>query len=286
MVDFDEPFTGTDALASGAVTRYRLTHHFTKLHRNVYIAPGTEATALLRAKAAWLWAGSTGVLAGPSAAAVHGTRWLDPTLPAEIVRPGKLHSTPGIVVRSVAEIETCVVDGIIATTPARTGFDLARGCALDRCVEVIDALCNATGVKVQEIEAVAAQHKGARNLASMRKVLELVDGGAASPPETHTRLLLVRAGLPTPETQIEIFDSNTFVARADMGWKQWRVLIEYDGTHHWTDRTQRTLDIDRYALLPELGWTVIRVGADLLYRRPHTLLERVHRALCRAGARL
>lgn len=283
MVDFDEPFTGTAALAAGAVTRYQLAHHFVKLHRNVYIAPGLEATALRRAHAAWLWAGSSGVLAGTSAAAVHGAKWLDPKLPAEIIRPGKLRSTPGIVVHNISEVETCVVAGFTVTTPARTGFDLARGDNLDRCVERVDSLCNATGLKIGEIESVAAQHKGARNLVSMRKVLELADGGAASPPETHTRLLLIRAGLPRPETQIEILDEVGFVARADMGWKRWKVLVEYDGAHHWTDRKQRTLDIDRYALLPELGWTVIRVGADLLYSRPDVLVERVRRALRRAG---
>ncbi|UYP18323.1 hypothetical protein OED52_16915 [Rhodococcus sp. Z13] len=283
-MNLDEPFRGTDARAAGLVTRHGLTHHFRKLHRNVYIAPGVEPAALLRAKAAWLWAGSTGVLAGVSAAAVHGTRWLDPTLPAEIVRPGKLRSCPGIVVRNIPGIETCAVDGMTVTTPARTGFDLARSHDVDRSVEMVDALCNATGLKIPEIEAVAARHKGARHLLRMRTVLELADGGAASPPETHTRLLLVRAGLPRPETQIEIFDDAGFVARADMGWKEWRRLVEYDGVQHWTDPAQRTLDIDRYARLPELGWTVIRVGADLLYRRPHVLVERVRRALRAAGA--
>src|SRR5690606_2485184 len=127
MVDFHEPFTATNALAAGLVTRYQPRNHFVKLHRNVYLAPDVEPTALLRAKATWLWAGGRGVLVGPSAAAVHGARWLDPSLPAEIVRPGKLHSTPGIIVRNVVDIESCVVDGMTVTTPARTAFDLARG---------------------------------------------------------------------------------------------------------------------------------------------------------------
>jgi hypothetical protein len=284
MLDFEEPFTGTDAVASGALTRYRLARHFVRLHRNVYIAPGIEPTPLLRAKAAWLWAGGRGVLVGTSAAAVHGTRWLAPAAPAEIVRDGKLRSVPGINVRSAADIETCVVDGFVVSTPARTGFDLARGTGFDKGVEMLDALCNATGLKVHEIETVAAMHKGARGLATVSRMLAMVDGGAASPPETHTRLLLVRAGLPVPETQIEVFDGLNFVARADMGWRRWRVLVEYDGAHHWADRDQRTRDIDRYAVLPELGWTVIRVGADLLYRRPQVLIERIRRALRQGGA--
>ncbi|WP_277370169.1 DUF559 domain-containing protein [Rhodococcus rhodochrous] len=282
MIDFEQPFAGTRAVAAGLVTRHVLRHKFVRLHRDVYIDPTVRPTALLRAKAAWLWSGSRGALVGMSAAAVHGTRWLDSSAPAELARPDHVRSVPGIIVRKAADLETCVVDGMVVTTPARTGFDLAR--RNDRRVEVLDALCNATGLKVAEIEAVAARNKGARGLASVPRLLELVDGGAASPPETHTRLLLLRSGLPRPETQIEVFDGLDFVARADMGWKEWRVLVEYDGVHHWADADQRTRDIDRYTILAELGWTVIRVGADLLYRRPDVLVERVRRALRRAGA--
>lgn len=282
VIDFEQPFVGTQAVAVGLVTRHALRHKFVRLHRDVYVDPAVRPTALLRAKAAWLWSGSRGALVGMSAAAVHGTRWLDSSAPAELARSDHVRSVPGIVVRKAADLETCVVDGMVVTPPARTGFDLAR--RNDRRVEVLDALCNATGLKVAEIEAVAARNKGARGLASVPRLLELVDGGAASPPETHTRLLLLRSGLPRPETQVEVFDGLDFVARADMGWKEWRVLVEYDGVHHWADADQRTRDIDRYTILAELGWTVIRVGADLLYRRPDVLVERVRRALRRAGA--
>lgn len=284
MIDFDEPFSGRAALAAGVVTRHRLARDFVHLHRDVYIRRGIPATPLLRAKAAWLWSQGRGVLAGVSAAAVHGTRWLDPDAAAELVRSDHVRSAPGISVRRAPKLDTCVVDGMFATTPAQTAFDLARRMPFDRAVETIDALCNATGLKVPEIEELATRSKGAHGIGAVPRVLALVDGGAASPPETHTRLLLVRAGLPPPETQIEIFDGDVFVARADMGWKQWRVLVEYDGVQHWTDPTQRTRDIDRYAVLPELGWTVIRVGADLLYRRPKVFVERVRRALGAAGA--
>ncbi|MBS9374732.1 hypothetical protein [Rhodococcus sp. B50] len=135
---------------------------------------------------------------------------------------------------------------MVVTTPEQTAFDIARRAELDRAVEILDALCNATGLKVPEIEELSRRNKGAHGIASVKPVLDLVDGGAASPPETRTRLCLIRAGLPSPETRIEVFDDTGFVARADMGWRQWRVLVEYDGAHHWTDPTQRTRDIDRY----------------------------------------
>ncbi|MFE9575642.1 DUF559 domain-containing protein [Nocardia sp. NPDC006044] len=64
-----------------------------------------------------------------------------------------------------------------------------------------------------------------------------------------------------------------------MGWKEWRVAVEYDGAHHWTDPTQRTKDIDRLATLESLGWRVVRVNATLLHHRPHVILDRVRAAL-------
>src|SRR5690606_30605971 len=152
VIDFDEPFSGRAALAAGVVTRHRLARDFVHLHRDVYIRRGIPATPLLRAKAAWLWSQGRGVLVGVSAAAVHGTRWLDPDAAAELVRSDHVRSVPGISVRRAPKLETCVVDGMVATTPAQTAFDLARRMPFDRAIETVDALCNATGLKVREIE--------------------------------------------------------------------------------------------------------------------------------------
>ena len=93
------------------------------------------------------------------------------------------------------------------------------------------------------------------------------------------RLLLVRAGLPKPETQIEFRDLHI---RIDMGWREWKVAVEYDGVQHWTDSRQRSWDIDRIAMLEELGWVVVRVSAEML-SRPDVVVERVRAKLRAAG---
>ena len=60
--------------------------------------------------------------------------------------------------------------------------------------------------------------------------MRLVDGGAESPQESRLRLVLVNAGLPIPETQIEFRDRFGDVrVRVDMGWREWRDAGEYDG---------------------------------------------------------
>jgi very-short-patch-repair endonuclease len=116
-------------------------------------------------------------------------------------------------------------------------------------------------------------------VSKLRAVLDLVDGGAESPQETRLRLILVGGRLPAPETQIEFRELRI---RVDMGWREWKVAVEYDGVQHWSDRRQRSWDIERIALLEEAGWVVVRVSAAMM-SRPHLIVERVRAKLRAAG---
>jgi very-short-patch-repair endonuclease len=72
------------------------------------------------------------------------------------------------------------------------------------------------------------------------------------------------------------------VAHGDLGFPEWRVLVEYDGRHHAAiDQFGR--DLDRYSLMAADGWLTVRLGAPQL-RRP-IVVDRVGRALRSRGAR-
>jgi hypothetical protein len=151
-------------------------------------------------------------------------------------------------------------------------------------VQRLDALVNATDVKLVDIESVMAAHPGARGMPRLRRVLPLVDGGAESPQETLTRLVLIDAGLPWPRTQIQVYDGyRVFVARIDMGYEDVLVGIEYDGPQHWADPAVRQRDIDKQVALQDLGWKIIRASRDLLKFRRTTFVERVAAALRNRG---
>jgi very-short-patch-repair endonuclease len=280
----DWPFRGTEALAAKLVTPHQLRTEFESVHRNVYVPRGQPLTPVTRAVAAWLWSGRTATVAGLSAAALHRTAWIDAWLPAELNRQSR-DKTHGIILHSDAlwDDEACVRDGIEMTTPARTAFDLGRRKGLIGSVVRLDALVHATGLKVADVELLADRHRGARGLVQLRRALPMVDGGAESPYETKTRLVLIASGLPRPQTQIEVGDWGAVLARIDMGWEEWMVGVEFDGAHHWTDPAQRTRDIDRLAELEARGWIIIRVSADLLRNRPEVVVARVRRALRAAG---
>jgi uncharacterized protein DUF559 len=273
------PLLGSQALARGTLTRSQLRTRYRAVFRDVYIRRDVELTAAITARAAWLSTGA--VLAGISAAAALGTKWLDPAAIAEIVRADR-HAQPGMVAHSyrLDDGEVGAVRGMRVTTPARTAFDIGRSLPAARAVPILDALLNATDIKPPDVVVVADRHAGARGIRRLRAALELTDGGAESPQETRVRLLLVGAGLPKPETQIEFPDLRI---RVDMGWREWKVAVEYDGIQHWDNRFQRSWDIERIALLEAAGWSVVRVSAEML-SRPEVIVERVRTRLRERGA--
>ena len=262
----------------GDITRRALARDHRAIYKDVYLRRDVELTALIRARAAWLSTGAP--LCGLSAAAAFGTRWLDASAPAEIVRATR-HAPSGIVVRSwlLAPDETCLFASMRVTTPARTAFDIGRHLPASRAIPVLDALVNASGVAPPAVEAIADRYPGARGVSRLRGILELVDGGAESPQETRLRLVIVGAGLPPPETQIEFRDLHI---RVDMGWRAWKVAVEYDGVQHWTDRRQRAWDLERIAQLEAAGWVVVRVSSDMM-KRTEVIVERVASKLRAAG---
>jgi len=280
------PFIGSEALASGAVNRYQLATRYDAVYRNVYVPKGQVLTPVDRAVAAWLWSDRRAIAAGLSAAALHGTKWLDANLPAELNQPHR-HKTKGILLHSdkLADDEVCITSGLPATTPARTAYDLGRRRELATAVIRLDALMQATNVKPTDVEAIADRHRGARGIVQLREAIELSDGGAESPQETRTRLILTRAGLRPQRTQIVVFDEfGEFVHRIDMGWVDCKVGVEYDGAQHWTDPDVRARDIETQAVLEALGWRIIRVGNDMVRYRPNTIVARTRTALRAAGA--
>lgn len=279
------PFVGTEALAAGLVTNHGLRTAYVAVHRNVYVPRGARPDAVDKAVAAWLWSRRLGVLAGMSASALHGSKWIDADLPAEVNRPGR-DKVDGIVLHSdvLGADEVCRRRGMPVTTAARTAFDLARVPGLETAVIRIDALRHATGVGVESIHAIARRHRGARGTRQLRRVLDLCDAGAESPQETRTRLVLTSAGLRPTHTQIEVRDEfGRFVGRLDMGWPDALVAVEFDGAQHWTDPRQRSRDIDRIAELAELNWIVVRVSSEMLRERPTVVVQRARAALRERG---
>ena len=260
----EEPFIGSEALASGVLTRHRLRTRFVPLYPDVYTSPDANLTAVQRAYAAWLWSRRRGVVAGQSASALHRAKWVDAQAPVHLLYehrrpPAGIHTW----LDRVADDEIQAITGIPLTTPARTAFDLACRYPIVKAVAAIDALAHATRLSVAQAELIADRYKGHRNIRRARKALDLVDAGAESPRETWLRLLLIEAGYPRPQTQIPVWgEYRELVAVLDMGWEDVKIALEYEGDRHRTDRRQFNRDMARFEALTDLGWITVRVTAE------------------------
>jgi hypothetical protein len=258
------PFIGSEATASRALTPYALRSRFVALYPDVYIPLGSEPTVVERAHAAWLWSARQGVIAGQSAAALHGAKWVSARKPAELLWPNR-HPPNGIHTWSdrVFDDEVELVDDVRVTTPARTALDLACRYPLNKAVAAVDALARETELKMADVEILADRYKGRRGIRKARTVLDLVDPGAESPQETWLRLVVIRNGFPRPQTQIPVYDEfGALVAVFDLGWEHLKIAMDYEGEHHRIDRRRFNHDIRKAETVAELGWADIRVTAE------------------------
>lgn len=280
-----EPFIGSEAVARGDVVRPALRTQYTKVFYDVYVKRGTELTPQLRARAGWLWSRRRGIIAGLTAATLHGARWIDSATPVEIIHDNR-NSLTGLRVRGdrIDDDEFGELCGVPTTTPARTALDLACWYPTGEAVAAIDALARTTDLDLAEVEALAARYPGRRSIRWARTSLSLVDPGSESPQETWLRLQLVKVGLPAPETQIPVHDEfGDVITYLDMGWPNVRVAVEYDDQQHLGERWQSAQNNRRLALLERLGWVVVRVVAG---EHPADILRRVRAPLTQRTAQL
>ncbi|HZA11146.1 hypothetical protein [Mycobacterium sp.] len=276
-----EVFIGSEAVASGRLTRYQVRRWYRPIYRGVYVPRRSVPTLRDRTVGAWYASHRRGVIAGVAASALHGAAWVDEETPIELVweaRPQR-----GLVLRNeaLADDEITKVAGIPVTTRARTAFDLGRHLPRDEAVARLDALMWATPFSMEDVLMLAKRYRGARGLRRLSAALPLVDGGAASPRESWLRLLFIDAGFPRPATQIPVVDGRGRLVRMlDMGWEEFRVAAEYDGDQHRTNRKQYVKDLRVHPKLEGLGWIVIRVISE---DRQDDVIARARTALVSRG---
>ena len=96
------------------------------------------------------------------------------------------------------------------------------------------------------------------------------------------RYWLLRSDLPDPTPQVPVHDRfGRVVAHGDLGYAEWKVLLEYEGRQH-AEHEQFGRDVDRYSLMAADGWLVLRF-ADRHVNGPTIVVDRTRRALMSRG---
>ncbi len=173
--------------------------------------------------------------------------------------------------------------GVSLTSVERTWIDLAASGRLDlaHLVAVGDALLWRRDPRssIPLLTSALDRYRGRRGMARLSSALPLLSDHADSPAESVLRVAIILAGLPSPVVNEPVVDSRgRFLATPDLSWPSRKVVLEYEGDHHRSDRRQWHIDLERYATLQDAGLTVVRAAAPDL-RDPARIIARLRRLL-------
>ena len=304
-----DPFTTTDALAAGyskqKIGLLVATGNWVALRRGVYCTAVRRAAAnwsprarhVLPIQAALLAIHRPAVVSGWSAALLSGLPLpvgLAGQPPADITLTtsvGHSRQLPGVrlLVAPLPADHLVGHDDPPTTTPARTAVDLARYSADSEqgdVLAVLDAVLNNGLATKAQLQTIAQLFDGRPGEAKARRLIDLADGRAESPLESHSRAFFLAAGLPMPETQVEIRDDRgRFVARVDFLWREQRTVGEADGRLKYSSLEVLYREKQREDRIRELGFEVVRWDTTDLRHSSAATATRVRAAFAR-GARL
>ncbi|WP_460702356.1 hypothetical protein [Myceligenerans halotolerans] len=123
--------------------------------------------------------------------------------------------------------------GIPVTSKVRAAVDCALTMRPFEALVVLDSALS-DGLTREELLSDLESRKDKRGTRRARRVIEISDGGAESHWESWVRYVIVQAGLPSPTTQVVVL-TRLGSSRCDMGWPEWRVMVEFDGMVKYQD---------------------------------------------------
>lgn len=188
---------------------------------------------------------------------------------------------PGVLAHRYAEVVVTWNDGIPVVDVVQAWVQSASRLSIDELVEVGDSLVRREGpLTSMDDLALAVERVGRRRgAARLRQALPWIRPRTDSPPETRTRLLIVRAGFPEPEVNPPVLDDDgRFLGYGDLAYARWKIVIEHEGEYHFVSAEQGRRDIDRLASFARAGWIVLRVHRGTL-SAPGDFLHDLARAI-------
>ncbi|WP_211713370.1 type IV toxin-antitoxin system AbiEi family antitoxin domain-containing protein [Paenarthrobacter sp. GOM3] len=185
-------------------------------------------------------------------------------------------------VRTLAEDEIVVVDGLPCTALERTVADCCRMMTYEQALIVMDHALR-KGADAVTLWKMCSSLAGRDGVVTLRRALENADARSESPGETLTRDLVKRLHIESPDLQVEV-PTREGNYRIDLAWREKKVALEFDGKVKYFDYapTDEVLyrERQRENALIEQGWTVIRIKWRDLYQE-QAFKTRLLRALSR-----
>jgi hypothetical protein len=251
------------ALGNGALQR---------LWQRVLVESKRELDVRTRSAAALLLHGPSSVIAGPSAAWLHGCTAIDATSTHVLVPYGHpSRSRAGLVVHNgpLPGDDVIEMDGLRTLTVERVGCDLLCTARPRDAIAVLDQMLAALAEEERDrfraqVDQRLARRRDPRGTRRGARLLGLATGRAESPPESWLLLEVVDLGYPPPSANWPLYSPDgALLYRLDLAWPDLRIALEYNGYAVHADRA--LADKRRAEDLRRRGWIVLAVtSADLV----------------------
>jgi very-short-patch-repair endonuclease len=277
------PFTTAEAQELGLSRTVLGGRRFRNVFRGVWVCTDVNMTLDAKIAAARLVIPDDAVVSHVTALRVLGVGCV-PAEPLHFSTNTDLRGwQPGIVLhRRQGTLHPVIAHGISTVGPDRAFVDSALLLSFRDRVRAGDELVR-LGLTTPDRLRQYAEARHLDGVVRARRAAVYVRSRVDSVKETDLRLLLRFARLPEPEVNgVIVNDVGLFVARGDLVYRRFRVVVEYDGWHHERSARQRRKDILRRERLEAAGWTVVIVTvADM--QDPLGIVRRVHAALVAGG---
>jgi hypothetical protein len=222
-----------------------------------------------------------------TAAAMFGAPVDVPTLPHVALTPRRvLPQRAEIVVhgRRLAAEDVVIHEELRLTSGPQTFLDLAATLPPWELVSVGDALYRAGHLTPEALGRRLERAARVRGVVRARACAPVLSPLAMSRPESLLRYWVTVSDLPEPLAQVPVHDRwGRVVAHGDLGFPEWKVLLEYEGRQH-AEADQFSRDVDRYSLMAADGWLVLRFAGRHV-AGPTAVVDRTRRALMSRGWR-
>lgn len=222
-------------------------------------------------------------------------RDLDPHVsvfaPARHPRISGVHGHESL--RSLTSVVCHPHHGVLLSSPASTWamlgavlrdeYDLvAAGDAVVRIPRMPGGFAVDLGAPLTSLSALKSVVEAGRRVGrpALRLALPRVRTGASSRPESWCRLVVVDAGLPEPQLDVDVYGRDgSFIGCVDLAYPSLKIALEYEGDHHRTSPEQWQRDLEKHDRLVAEGWRVIRISRAQLFAAPNELIRRLSRAI-------
>lgn len=161
--------------------------------------------------------------------------------------------------------------GLPVPMPADVWCVLAPVISLGELVAVGDFLLSGTVRRprvplatIADLRESEQRFRGTPGAPARREAIELLRSPVDSRPESLMRLAMHRAGLPAPVVSCPVMvagRNGPIELHSDIGFPQWKIAGEYEGGVHFTDLGRARRDVERWELMTDAGWRVVRATA-------------------------